>query len=152
MISKKVIIEAVEQKLTGTDCFLVEVKISHSNEIVVEIDSDSSVDLDFCASLSRYIENILNRDTENFSLEVGSYGITKPFAVVRQFAKNIGQNVEVRTNLGKKIDGKLIEVCPDYFVVETEKLVKVEGKKRKITQIETEKFNYNNIKYCKLDF
>jgi len=152
MISKEVIIQAVEQKLTESDCFLIDVKILPSNEIIVEIDSDSSVDLDFCASLSRHIENILNRDTEDFSLEVGSYGITKPFAVMRQYENNIGQNVEVFTNLGKKIRGKLTEVCPDYFAVETEKLVKIEGKKQKIAQIETEKFNYNDIKYCKLDF
>jgi len=152
MISKDVIIQAVEQKLTATDCFLIDVQILPSNEIVVEIDSDSAVDLDFCAVLSRHIENVLNRDTEDFSLEVGSYGITKPFVVIRQYKKNIGQNVEVLNNSGKKLRGKLTEVCPDYFAVETEKLVKIEGKKRKFTQIETEKFNYNEIKYCKLEF
>ena len=152
MLSKEIIIQAVEQKLTENDCFLIDVQISPSNEIVVEIDSDSAVDLDFCVALSRHVEEVLNRDAEDFSLEVGSYGITKPFAVVRQYAKNIGQNVEILANTGKKLRGKLIEVCPDYFAIETEKLVKVEGKKKKITQIETEKFNYNDIKYCKLDF
>ena len=151
-MQKEIIIQAVEQKLAESDCFLIDVQISPSNEIVVEIDSDSAVDLDFCVSLNRHIEQVLNRDTEDFSLEVGSYGITKPFAVVRQYVKNVGQNVEILANSGKKIRGKLTEVCPDYFAVETEKLVKDEGKKRKIAQIETEKFNYNDIKYCKLDF
>ena len=152
MIIKDIVIQAIEQKLADTDCFLINVQISSSNEIVVEIDSDSSVNLDFCVALNRHIEEVLNRDEEDFSLEVGSYGITKPFAVVRQYNKNIGKNVEVINDLSKKIRGKLIDVSSDYFVVETEKLVKVEGKKRKVTQIETEKFNYNNIKYCKLDF
>ena len=152
MISKDIVIQAVEQKLADTDCFLISVTISSSNEIVVEIDSDTSVNLDFCVALNRNIEEVLNRNDEDFSLEVGSYGITKPFAVVRQYEKNIGKNVEVLNSLSKKIRGKLTEVSSDYFAVETEKLVKVETKKRKTVQIETEKFNYNNIKYCKLDF
>jgi len=152
MLSKEIIIQAVEQKLAGSDCFLIGVQISPSNEIVVEIDSDSSVDLDFCIALNRHIEEVLNRDAEDFSLEVGSYGITKPFVIVRQYAKNIGQNVELLACTGKKLRGKLTEVCPDYFAIEKEKLVKVEGKKKKIAQTETEKFNYNDIKYCKLDF
>ena len=152
MLLKDVVNQAVEQKLTDTDCFLIDVQISPSNEIVVEIDSDSAVNLDFCVALSRHIEEVLSRETDDFSLEVGSYGITKPFAVVRQYRKNIGQNVEVLNSLGKKIRGKLIEVSSDNFAVEIEKLVKVEGKKRKIQQIDTEKFNYNEIKYCRLDF
>ena len=152
MLSKDIVIQAVEQKLAESGCFLIDVKISPSNEIVVEIDSDTAVDLDFCVVLSRDIEEVLNRDIEDFSLEVGSYGITKPFAVVRQYVKNIGQNVEILTSSGIKLRGKLTEVCPEYFAVEIEKLVKVEGKKRKILQIDTEKFNYNEVKYCKLDF
>ena len=152
MISKDIVIQAVEQKLTDTDCFLINVQISPSNEIVVEIDSDSSVNLDFCVALNRHIEEVLNRNEEDFSLEVGSYGITKPFAVVRQYEKNIGRNVEILNSSSKKIRGRLTEVSSDYFVIETEKLVKVEGKKRKTAQIEAEKFNYNDINYCKLDF
>jgi len=152
MISKDIIIQAIEQKLAESDCFLIDVQISPSNEIVVEIDSDTAVDLDFCVDLSRHIEEVLSRDTEDFSLEVGSYGITKPFAVLRQYVKNIGQNVEVLSKSGIKLRGKLTEVCPEYFALEMEKLVKIEGKKRKVPQIETEKFNYNEVKYCKLDF
>ena len=152
MLSKDIVIQAIEQKLAESDCFLIDVKISPSNDIIIEIDSDTAIDLDFCVDLSRHVEEVLNRDTEDFSLEVGSYGITKPFAVVRQYVKNIGQNVEVLTSSGIKLRGKLTEVCPEYFVVETEKLVKVENKKRKVPQIDTKKFNYNEVKYCKLDF
>ena len=152
MILKDIIIQAIEQKLEKTDCFLIDVKVSPSNDIVVEIDSDTAVNLDFCADLARHIETVLDRDTEDFSLEVGSYGLTKPFAVVRQYEKNIGQNVEILTDFSKKIRGKLTEVLPDSFVVEIKIVVKVEGAKRKIEQIEAQKFYYDKIKYCKLSF
>jgi len=152
MLSKDIIIQAIEQKMVETDYFLIDVKISPSNEVVVEIDSDSAVDLDFCVALSRHIEEVLNRDTEDFSLEVGSYGITKEFAVLRQYVKNIGQNVEILSKSGIKLRGKLSEVCSEYFAVKIEKRVKIEGKKRKIPQTETKKFYYNEVKYCKLHF
>jgi ribosome maturation factor RimP len=146
MILKEVVNQIVTEKLVGTDCFLIDVEVSQENSIIVIIDSDSCVDLDFCVELSRHIETILDREKEDFDLEVGSFGISKPFAVVRQYSKNIGKEVEILTKNGEKIRGTLAEVTPDYFSVEREKLVKLEGKKRKELQKETLNFNYSDVK------
>jgi ribosome maturation factor RimP len=152
MVSKDIVIQLIKEKLENTDGFLVDVKISADNSIIVEIDSDTSVDLDFCVELSKYLENKLDREKEDFSLEVGSYGISKSFVLPRQYSKNLGKEVEVLTKEGKKLFGTLSEVCPDYFAVETEKKIIPEGKKKKVSVTEEIKFGYNDIKYCKLDF
>jgi ribosome maturation factor RimP len=152
MILKNTINQLVEKKLEGTDGFLVSLTIEADNSIVVAIDSDSSVDLDFCADLSRFIEENLDREKEDFSLEVGSYGISRPFVLPRQYSKNTGRDVEVLTKDGKKIRGVLNGVCPEYFSLEVEKMVKEEGKKRKVKINETVNFGYNDIKYTKLHF
>ncbi|MDR1543898.1 MAG: ribosome assembly cofactor RimP [Prevotellaceae bacterium] len=150
MIDKSIVNQTVTEKLTGTDYFLISTEVSQNNEIVVSIDSDSNVDLNFCAELNRSIEAVLDREKEDFELEVGSYGISKPFAVVRQYTKNIGKAVEMLSKKGLKIKGVLQEVCPDYFAIEIEKMVKMEGKKRKELQKEVLKFNYDEVKYTKL--
>jgi ribosome maturation factor RimP len=150
MILKEVVNQIVTEKLNNTDCFLISAEVSQNNEIVVVIDSDSRVDLDFCVELSRYIEVALDREKEDFELEVGSFGISKPFAVVRQYTKNIGKEVEVLSKKNGKIRGILKEVCPDYFSVERDISVKIEGKKRKELQKQTVNFNYSDIIYTQL--
>ncbi|MDR0830559.1 MAG: ribosome assembly cofactor RimP [Prevotellaceae bacterium] len=152
MIAKDTVIQIVNEKIAETDYFLISVEISQNNEIVVAIDSDFGVDLNFCAELSRHIETILDREKEDFELEVGSYGISRPFAVVRQYSKNIDKNVEILTQKGLKFRGVLVSVSPDFFAVEIEKMVKPDGKKRKELQKDTVNFNYSEIKYAKLDF
>ena len=93
MIDKDLIRQTIEEKLASTDCFLVSLSISGDNQIMVEIDSETSVDLDFCVELTRYIEQHFDRDAEDYSLEIGSYSITKPFVDRRQYRKNIGRKV-----------------------------------------------------------
>ncbi|MDR2510931.1 MAG: ribosome assembly cofactor RimP [Bacteroidales bacterium] len=152
MISKDIVTQLVNEKLESTDGFLVDVNISADNSIIVEIDSDTAVSLDFCVELSRYLENNLNRETEDFSLEVGSYGISKPFVLHRQFSKNIGSNVEILGKDGKKLFGTLSAVCQNYFTIEVKKKIISEGKKGELSVTEDKKIDYNDIKYCKLDF
>ena len=127
----------------------MDVTVSSDNRIIVEIDSDTSVSIDFCIAMSRYIESELNRDVEDFELEVGSSGLTEPFKLVRQYTKNIGNEVEVLTCDGRKLKGVLLDANEENFLLETERDVKLEGAKRKTRIKEEERFNYQDIKYTK---
>ena len=127
MIDKDLIRQTIEEKLASTDCFLVSLSISGDNQIMVEIDSETSVDLDFCVELTRYIEQHFDRDAEDYSLEIGSYSITKPFVDRRQYRKNIGRKVEVLTEESRKIRGTLVAVDNDDFMLEIEEKELVEG-------------------------
>lgn len=75
----------VEEGLTGSDCFLVDVQINSGNTIIIEIDNNEGVDIDQCAGLSRYIQDHLDREKEDYELEVGSAGLTSPFRVLQQY-------------------------------------------------------------------
>ena len=86
---------------------MVDVTVSTSNHIVVEIDTQNGVNIDFCAELSRHIESQLDREVEDYELEVGSAGLTAPFKVIEQYHKNKGNEVDVLTKEGKKITGIL---------------------------------------------
>lgn len=152
MIDKDLIRQTIEEKLASTDCFLVSLSISGDNQIMVEIDSETSVDLDFCVELTRYIEQHFDRDAEDYSLEIGSYSITKPFVDRRQYRKNIGRKVEVLTEESKKIRGTLVAVDNDGFTLEIEEKELVEGQKRKKLVKKEITLLYSSVKQTKLEF
>lgn len=149
MIDSSLIKSLALKYLEDKECYLVDVAVSSDNRIVVEIDSDTSVSIDFCIAMSRHIESELNRDVEDFELEVGSSGLTEPFKLVRQYTKNIGNEVEVLTCDGRKLKGVLLDANEENFLLETERDVKLEGAKRKTRIKEEERFNYQDIKYTK---
>lgn len=149
MIDKEKVVAIVENYLAGTACFLVDLGVTPDNRITVEIDSFDNVSIDFCADLSRHVEANLDRDVEDYELEVGSAGLTSPFKIVKQYEKNKGNQVEVLTCDGRKLRGLLKEVMPEHFVLEVDKLVKPEGAKRKITVQEALTFAYSDVKYTK---
>ncbi len=152
MIGKDLIRQTIEEKLASTDCFLVSLSISGDNQIMVEIDSETSVDLDFCVELTRYIEQHFDRDAEDYSLEIGSYSITKPFVDRRQYRKNIGRKVEVLTEESRKIRGTLVAVDNDDFTLEIEEKELVEGQKRKKLVKKEITLLYSSVKQTKLEF
>lgn len=150
MINKAELEKFIESKLADTSYFLVDVKVSKDNEIKIEIDSMQSVDIDFCITLSKEIEEAFPRDNEDYELEVGSAGITSPFKVRKQFEKNIGKDVEVLTRSGKKYTGLLLEVGDKEFKIRTLVRFKPEGKKRYEEREEEMAFTYedvNSVKY-----
>ncbi|HKL96208.1 MAG TPA: ribosome assembly cofactor RimP [Paludibacteraceae bacterium] len=149
MINKETVKQLVNEKIADTDYFLVDVVVSPSNAITVEIDTQDGVNVGFCAELSRHIESQLDREVEDYELEVGSAGLTSPFKVVEQYLKNIGNEVEVLTKDGKKISGVLTEVASETFTLEIEKMVKKEGAKRKVLENETLLINFDSVKYTK---
>ena len=100
MIEKIKILELVNQALEGTDKFLVNLKVTPDNRIYV--DGDNGVTIDDCIELSRAIESRLDRDEEDFALDVSSAGADQPLKLTRQMVKNIGREVEAMT-----FDGRL---------------------------------------------
>lgn len=149
MIEKKTICELVEEWLKDKDYFLVEVTVSPDDKIVVEIDHKDGVWIEDCVDLSRFIESRLNRDAEDFELEVGSAGIGQPFKVLQQYINHIGEEVEVLTNDGCKLSGVLKEADERHFIVTVQKKVKEEGMKRPKMVDEDLDFTYEEIKYTK---
>jgi ribosome maturation factor RimP len=149
MIEREKIVELVEDKLASSDNYLVDVIVKQGNLIVVEIDSDQAVGIDDCVELSRYLESQLNREEEDFELEVGSAGITSPFKIHRQYSKNVGNEVEVLLKSGVKLTGMLKSADEKGITLSVEKKVKPEGAKRKITMEEEQRYTYDEIKYTK---
>ena len=125
MISKELVQQLVEQWLEGKDYFLTDLTVSADARIVVEIDHEEGVWIEDCVELSRFIENGLDRDEEDFELEVGSAGLGQPFKVRRQYDIHVGDDVEVLTASGKKMTGTLAEAGDEGFTVVT--LEKVKG-------------------------
>ncbi len=151
-MDKILLVQTIEEAIKNTDYFLVDVRILPGNEVIVEIDNKSGVDLDFCAALNRKIEAVFDRDVEDYSLEVGSAGLTAPFKVRGQYEKNLNNTVEVLTKDGRKLYGVLVAVEDSLFTIEMEKKIKPEGAKKKILVKEQESFAYDAVKYVKYDF
>lgn len=149
MILKSTINQIVENYLIDTNYYPVDIKVTPDNRISVEIDSFDGVSLEFCAELNRHIESQFDREVEDFELEVSSAGLTEPFKVVKQYEKNIGNEVETLTKDGKKTVGVLTEVNENQFVLQVEKVEKLEGAKRKTTVTEDITFSYEDIKNTK---
>ena len=149
MIEKDLIKQTVEEFLEGTDCFIVDVKVGKDNSILVEIDSDEGISIDYCAELARFIESKVDREVEDYELEVGSPGLGSPFKVLEQYYKHEGCEVEVLDLSGVKFQGILVNVSESGFDLEVTRKVKPEGAKRKMEVTENIPFKYENIKYTK---
>ena len=118
MISKQKIADLIEEKLVGTDKFLVELSVSATNQIIVYIDGDHGVTISDCVSVSRHIESNLDRETEDFELDVSSAGLDLGLRNKRQYQKNTGREIEVKFLDGSKIKGVLKNVEDDFFQIE----------------------------------
>lgn len=125
---------------------VVEVIVSPSNDISVSLDALVPIDIDFCAAVSEYIAAKIDREIEDYSLVVGSAGLTDPLKTPFQYRKNIGNEVVVLLKDGKKVKGLLVDATDSTFSVETEVKVAVENKKRKQTVRETLSWGYTDVK------
>ncbi len=149
MIDTTLIQKIVEQKLEGTDMFLVEIKQTPSNEIEVLIDSDSSVNIDSCVELNRLVNDAFDRDQEDFELTVASWGIGQPLKLLRQYKKMIGREVEIVLKNGAKLIAELKDADGNSVTVEFQERVAVEGKKRKQLVTTVRQISLDEIKSTK---
>lgn len=151
MIDRKKLQDFIESRLEGTDAFLTDLSVSPDNNITVEIDSDTRVDLDFCILLTKAIEGEFPRDDEDYELEVGSAGLTSPLKTPRQYAKNIGNDLEVLTTGGRKLRGELTDAGDTSFTLQYTVREKQEGAKRPVDVTHTETIPYSEVKTARYD-
>jgi ribosome maturation factor RimP len=141
MIDRNTIEALVKEFIDGTGIFLVAVKASTSNRITVLADTMKGITIDECAALHRYLETHLDRNIEDFDLQVSSPGLDMPFKVIEQYYRNEGRKVEVINTEGEKFSGKLKNVTGGGFELETE--IKLKGKPDGIKEIS---FNFDQVK------
>lgn len=150
MISTSQIKDIVLNYIDGSELFIVEIAVRPGNNIMVCIDSNRGVSIDECAEISKIINAGLNRDIEDFELEVSSPGLSLPFKVVQQYIKNIGKEVEVLLKNGKKLKGKLISASAETFTIETQQKEKSVGKRTAEMVIQQQHFNLEDVKSTKV--
>ncbi len=122
MIKKKLIAELAQERideLAKDSIFIVSIDISSANHIKVILDGDTGVSIEQCISVSRNVEHNLDREIEDFSLEVTSFSLSDALEMERQFMKYINKNIiVVLTDSNKKIEAKLLKYMPNEIEIE----------------------------------
>jgi len=145
MITKEQIISLAEEALEGSDRYVVNVLINNANVIELYLDSDSSVTIDDCVAVSRFIEEHLDRDAEDFELSVSSAGIDEPLLMMRQYKKYIGKELIITDKEGVKKMYKLLSFNDIQLEVEEAEFKKY-GKLTKIVYHDAITLEINNLK------
>lgn len=143
----------IDERITELDngLFVVSLKISSRNSIVVELDKhEGGVSVKDCISVSRNIEHNLDREEQDFELSVTSAGLDKGLRVFAQYKKNIGRDVEVKLNEGEDVNGTMIDATEEQIVVQTTRKERIEGKKKKEVIVEDHVLPMKNIKETKI--
>ena len=148
MIERDRIIELVEKIIRETEIFLVDIKITGTNKILIWIDKKDGITIDECAEISKELENHLDRSIEDFELEVSSPGLDTSFRVRQQYDKNIGREIEIVTEDNKIHKGKLLQITEDEIKLEIIKNKK--GKEKKEDQATELSLGFNQIKSAKV--
>ena len=107
------LMEALEERPT---LFLIDLTITDASKIIINLDDDNGVVLQDCIDVSRAIESKLDREEQDFSLEVASVGVGSPLKLVRQYKKNIGRTLIVTTN-AEKIEAELVDANEDFIIL-----------------------------------
>ena len=124
--------------------FLIDFSISDSNKIIVTLDGDTGVQLQDCVNISRAIEHNLDREEVDFALEVASAGVSAPLKLARQYKKNIGRTLKIKTK-EKTFEALLIDASENDITVEWSSREPKKIGKGKETVIHNEKIAHNDI-------
>ena len=128
------------------DLYLIDLKISASDAITVILDGDSGVSLQDCLDASRAIENNMDREEHDFSLQVMSSGLSEPLVSHRQFRKNIGRDLEIVLADDKEIEGELLKVEEEAITLLMKYRKPKEVGKGKVDVVEEREISYTEIK------
>ncbi|GAB4508158.1 MAG: ribosome assembly cofactor RimP [Allomuricauda sp.] len=129
--------------------FLVNLTIGADNSIKVVLDGDEGVSLQDCMDVSRAIEHNLDREEEDFSLEVTSAGATSPLTLPRQYNKNIGRKLQVRTTSGE-LEGTLVEASENSITLEWKAREPKPVGKGKVTVQKKQEIAFSDIQQAKV--
>ena len=150
MINKEVVTTIVEEWLSQSDYFLVDIIFGDDDRIVIEIDHADGVWIEDCAELSRFLQEKLGDELGDYELEVGSAGLGQPFKVEQQYRNHIGDEVEVFQQDGQKLKGILKSVDGRRFTLTVQQKQTVEGKKRPVivdTDLDFSMDEVRSVKY-----
>jgi len=148
MIDKNLIEKLVKERLEE-DQFVVSISVSESNRIDIFIDGYSGLSIDMCVAVSRHVEHSLDRENEDFSLQVSSPGLSEKFRVKEQYIKYKGKAIEIVTIDDAELEGKLLDADDAGIVLETSVKEKPEGARKKIVVVKEYHLKYNEIKSAK---
>ena len=130
--------------------FLIDLSIKGSNAITIVIDGDNGVNIDDCIAFSRKVEHNLDREEEDFSIEVMSAGATEAFVNKRQYGKNKGRLLAIKLVDGKKMEGELLEVDEDSIKIGWKSREPKPVGKGKVTVNKEAVLNYEDIAQAKV--
>ena len=117
MITTEQIEHIVNEQIAGTDIFIVDINIRTGNNIIVRIDHPDGITIDTCVVISKSIDSQLDREQEDYSLEVTSSGVGQPFKVKKQYEKNIGKKIDMVLKDGQKLIANIVAVQEDGIIV-----------------------------------
>lgn len=129
--------------------FLIDFSITPDNTIKIVLDGDEGVNLKDCMAVSRAIEHNLDREEHDFSLEVTSSGATEPIVMARQYPKNIGRKLVVKT-AGENFEGDLTEATEETITLEWKAREPKPVGKGKITVQKRKKIAISEIEEAKV--
>jgi len=140
--------EALEE---NEELFLVDFDVNDSNHISIVIDGDKGVNVSECIRISRSIENNMDREEEDFSLEVSSFDISHSLRMPRQYLKNIGRKLKVKTVGDEKYEGTLLSFSEDNkFILQWKERVPKTLGKGKMTVEKQQELSIDDVKEAKV--
>jgi ribosome maturation factor RimP len=144
MITEKQITSLVEEFVRDTGLFLVDLNIRTGNRIAVFIDGDNGITVDDCRAVNHFLEEKLDRETNDFDLTVSSAGADRPLKFPRQYKKNVGKELEILCETGEKLTGIVISADEQGIVIRTS-----ETKSKKESAGTTLELPFSGIKSAK---
>lgn len=150
MIAKEQILELAEAHFLGTDKFVTKINVSTGNIIEVLIDGDTAVTIKDCVGLSRAIEGSLDREKEDFALQVSSHGAASPLVNHRQYKKHIGKTFEIKLNDDSNHEGELVELNENELILKYNTRENKAIGKGKVTVEKKETIPFTTIKESKI--
>jgi ribosome maturation factor RimP len=138
----KLLVEALLDKPT---LFLIDLTITDAFKVIVSLDDDNGVALQDCIDVSRAIESNLDREEQDFSLEVASVGVGSPLKLIRQYKKNVGRTLIVKT-VKENLEAELVEANDDFVILAWEAREPKKIGKGKETVQKTLQLPYGDIK------
>ena len=145
-------VEALVQEalVENPSLFLIDLTIGGDNSIRVLLDGDQGVKLETCIQVSRKVEHNLDREENDFSIEVSSCGVGSPLTIPRQFIKNVSRKLEVIDSEDKQVQGTLVEATETSFTLEWKAREPKPIGKGKVTVTKTREFQYGQYNSAKV--
>jgi len=150
LISKEHILSIANNHLKNSQVFVTGIRIGSDNQINLFIDGDNGVTIKDCVELSRLIEGTLDRNKDDFALDVSSHGAATPLILPRQYTKHIGRNFEIKLIDDTKLEGTLISCDNEEIKIEFSTRENKPIGKGKITVVKNEIIKYSQIKESKV--